>query len=164
MKINIQNLEHNVLEHEGTVETDFLEPELRRYYPYRLNVCVKLDRFGNDYKIDVSIQTRAHYICDRCLKEYEPEFTAQISQVYETDSDQPVSDDDIKILPANAVEIDISPLLHEAIVLNHPIKMVCIEECKGICPGCGADLNVDICTCSAGNIDPRWAELKKIIK
>jgi len=164
MKINIQNLEHNVLEHEGKVETDFLEPQLRIFYPYALNVRVKLDRFGKDYKIDVSIQTRAHYICDRCLKEYEPEFTAKLSQVYQTDGDEVMPDDDIKILPANAVEVDIRPLLREAIVLNHPIKMVCIEECKGICPGCGADLNIDTCICSAGNVDPRWAELKKFIK
>ena len=55
MKINIQNLEHNVLEHEGNIETDFLEPELHRFYPHALNVRVKLDRFGKDYKIDVSI-------------------------------------------------------------------------------------------------------------
>lgn len=164
MKINIQSLEHNVLEYEGTEETEFLEPELRRFYPHTLQVRVKLDRFGKDYKIDVSIQTRAHYTCDRCLKEYEPEFTAQLSQVYKTGSDETSSDDDIKILPANAVEVDINPLLHEAIVLHHPIKMVCNAECKGICPGCGADLNVDACTCSAGKIDPRWAELKKFIK
>ena len=164
MRINIQNLEQDVLEHEGTVETDFLEPALRRFYPHTLNVRVKLDRFGKDYKIDVSIQTRAHYTCDRCLKEYEPEFSAQLSQIYETDSDRTISDDDIKILPANAVEIDIRPLLHETIVLNHPIKMVCVEECKGICPGCGVDLNVEACTCFAGEVDPRWAELKKFIK
>ncbi len=164
MKINIQNLEHNVLEHEGNIETDFLEPELHRFYPHALNVRVKLDRFGKDYKIDVSIQTRAHYICDRCLKEYEPEFTAKLSQVYQTDDSEILPDDDIKILPANAVELDINPLLHEAIVLHHPIKMVCSEDCKGICPGCGVDLNIDTCTCSAGNMDPRWAELKKFIK
>lgn len=165
MKINIQNLEHNLLEVEGKVETDFLEPKMREFYPQALQVHVKLDQFGKDYKIDVTIQTQAHYVCDRCLKGYKRDFSAKLGQVYHTGTgEQLLADSDVVELPVNATEIDTDPLLREAIYLNHPVKMLCQNECKGICPVCGVDLNLEECSCSTGNMDPRWAELKKIIK
>lgn len=164
MKINIQNLEENLFEIDEKINADFLEMEMRGFYPNELKVHAKVDRFGKNYKIDVRIRTNASFVCDRCLDRYEDDFSAKLNQVYRTGIDESDQDTDIIEIPANATEIDISPLLEEAIVLYHPLKMLCSEDCMGICPGCGAELNHDVCKCSEGDIDPRWEELKKLIK
>jgi len=164
MKINIQNLERNLLEVEGEIDSDFLGSEIRVFYPNRIKVSAKLDKFGKDYKIDVLIQTQAEYVCDRCLIQYTHDFNAQLNQVYHTGNRGEEVDADIIELPANAIEIDITPIINEAFVLHHPIKMVCQDNCQGMCTECGADLNREKCTCAEDAVDPRWAELKKIIK
>ncbi len=164
MKINIQNLEQNLLEADADVTADFLEKPTRKFYPNKVAVHVLLDKFGKNYKLDVQLKTRALYICDRCLTEYEAEFSAGQRQVFHLGAQpEPVSDE-IEELPANATEIDLDPFLREIVLLNHPVKMLCREDCKGICPECGADLNHEACRCSEMPIDPRWAELKKLLK
>lgn len=164
MKINIQNLEQNLLDVEGKVEPAFLEPNLRRFYPNLVEVQARLDKFGKAYKIDVRAQTRALFKCDRCLNSYEQDVSIEQEQIYGVGSDEAVADSDIIELSANAIEIDISPVLREMFALHHPQKMLCSDSCKGICPNCGADLNTETCKCAEKAGDPRWAELKKLIK
>ncbi len=164
MKINIQNLEQDLLELDADVRADFLDTTIRKFYPNSVAVHVLLDKFGKNYKLDVRLQTKALYICDRCLAEYEAEFSAKQRQVFHIGAQQEPVSDQIEELPANATEIDLDPYLREIILLNHPVKMLCREDCKGICPECGADLNHEACRCSEAPIDPRWAELKKLLK
>ena len=61
-------------------------------------------------------------------------------------------------------ELDLLDLIKEQIELNLPMKPLCDDACKGICPKCGTDLNVKSCTCSVKDIDPRFESLKKLIK
>lgn len=162
MKINIQNLEHDLLDVDETIEPDFLEDELRGFYPRPLKVHVHLDHFGKDYKVDIGLETQADYICDRCLKHFDYGFEARLDQVYQQGGE--AADDDVIVLESNSVELDVSAQIRESIVLNHPIKMLCSEDCKGLCPHCGANLNTEACTCDQDIIDPRWAKLRKFIK
>ena len=48
--------------------------------------------------------------------------------------------------------------------MNLPGRFLCSEDCKGLCPKCGADLNLGDCGCDKEDIDPRWADLQKIMK
>jgi len=56
-------------------------------------------------------------------------------------------------------KVDLAELLREELMLSMPSKPVCKEDCKGICAGCGAELNTEPCTCGP-KIDPRWDALK----
>jgi uncharacterized protein len=55
--------------------------------------------------------------------------------------------------------VDLVELLHEELQLALPVKPLCTEACRGICPGCGAELNEEECTCTP-EVDPRWEILK----
>ncbi|MCL4445443.1 MAG: DUF177 domain-containing protein [Actinobacteria bacterium] len=57
--------------------------------------------------------------------------------------------------------VDLGPLLREAIWLDLPLVPVCDEDCKGICPGCGEDMNTSECRCVERG-DPRWAILDRL--
>lgn len=56
-------------------------------------------------------------------------------------------------------QVDTRPLLVEQVQLNVPMKPLCREDCRGLCPTCGQDLNDSQCGCAAERIDPRWSAL-----
>jgi uncharacterized protein len=57
-------------------------------------------------------------------------------------------------------ELDLNELAREQILLSLPEQMFCREDCRGLCPACGKDLNDGECDCGSDEIDPRWAALK----
>lgn len=69
--------------------------------------------------------------------------------------------DDVIFLTAQQYEVEFDPFIHEAIVVNTPMIIVCREECRGLCPGCGVNRNTDACTCESP-ADERWDALKKL--
>lgn len=70
-----------------------------------------------------------------------------------------VSAGDLDVFPYEGEWIDLEPLFREQFVLAIPYAPLCSEDCKGLCPQCGADLNTGTCTCQKP-IDPRLAALK----
>ena len=72
--------------------------------------------------------------------------------------------EEIIALAVDAREIDFTDILNEMVILNLPIKNLCKEDCKGICAGCGADLNENKCQCKEAESDVRWDELRRLIK
>jgi len=164
MKINIQSLERDLIEVDGEIESPFEDQEMHSAYPEKMNVHVILDKFGKDYRVDVHLETKGHYSCDRCLVRFTKDVIVDQRQIYHVGESKIQDDQEITNLPSNTTEIDLSPVISEMIWLNHPLKMLCKEDCKGLCPDCGADLNKEICSCTDKPGDPRWASLRKLIK
>ncbi len=69
-------------------------------------------------------------------------------------------DNDYYIVVEN-MRLDLDALVSEDIFLAMPPRFLCSEDCKGLCPVCGADLNVSPCNCG-GATDPRWDVLKNL--
>jgi uncharacterized protein len=61
-------------------------------------------------------------------------------------------------------ELDIGPLIREAVLMTIPIAALCCPDCAGLCPQCGADLNQGKCSCQPELTDPRWTGLKKLLE
>jgi uncharacterized protein len=59
-------------------------------------------------------------------------------------------------------EVDLTEIIREQILLNLPEQVLCKEDCKGLCPQCGANRNLIDCDCGEDEIDPRWAALKNL--
>lgn len=70
------------------------------------------------------------------------------------------ADLDTDVIEGN--ELDLAQVAREQILLNLPDQVLCREDCKGICPTCGKDLNEGECGCGGDDIDPRWAALKDL--
>jgi uncharacterized protein len=60
--------------------------------------------------------------------------------------------------PLDGDELDLEPLARDAVLLELPLAPLCDEGCRGLCPECGANRNVESCTCG-GPVDPRWSAL-----
>lgn len=67
--------------------------------------------------------------------------------------------DGVDTYPLVGDEIDLEPMLHDAVLLELPLAPLCSEGCRGICPNCGANRNDEMCSCDESPIDPRWAAL-----
>ena len=70
--------------------------------------------------------------------------------------------DNFYLLPLGTNIINISSDVNEYLALAVPYKILCKEECAGLCPQCGKDLNVEQCTCEK-EIDFRWNKLREIV-
>ena len=105
--------------------------------------------------------------CARCLKDCELEISDELEYLYYTGGDGAIEDDDL-YLPVEIEHfgrnLDIMPQIIESIFTLIPMKILCKEDCAGLCPECGADLNEVTCNCSKKNIDPRLEELRNFIQ
>ena len=61
-------------------------------------------------------------------------------------------------------ELDTDKLLHNEVLINWPMRVLCKEDCKGICSRCGANLNQGSCVCDTADLDPRMAVISDIFK
>jgi uncharacterized protein len=71
-------------------------------------------------------------------------------------------DGDARVFEARAPKLDLSEPVREEVVLAIDPYVVCDPECKGLCPRCGANLNVEVCGCSFDEPDPRWDALRAL--
>ena len=71
-------------------------------------------------------------------------------------------DGDARVLDARAPELDLSGPVREEVVLAVDPYVVCDPECRGLCPRCGANLNIEACGCSFHEPDPRWDALRAL--
>lgn len=81
--------------------------------------------------------------CARCLKPLKVPMSAPFDEVYVREVDP----EDPEKLAYTGSSLDLSEQVHAALVLNMPIRFLCREECPGLCPACGADLNQGPCSC-----------------
>lgn len=91
--------------------------------------------------------------------------TAGAADGEETDTElgAELADDDLDVYGYDGEEIDLTPLFRDQVVLAVPFAPLCREDCKGLCPQCGADRNLEPCNCKPP-VDPRWAALQQHLK
>ncbi len=129
----------------------------------------RINRDGNRVRLAGEIKGHLQLECDRCLKSVESAIEAKFSREYVTAADYEaqhaveLSEDDLDLSVFDGEIIDIDALVREELLLAAPDQVICQQDCKGICPNCGADLNATRCECANKEVDPRWAGLKELV-
>lgn len=101
-------------------------------------------------------------ICDRCAESYDNVISYDIFERYKKNDDITSDDDeDFTLLEGSSVELE--DVLYTGLILNLPTKSLCSDECKGLCPICGKNLNREHCNCSDEVTDPRFDILDKLL-
>jgi uncharacterized protein len=118
-------------------------------------------------KINASVEVR----CDRCVAPVVYPVNADFDATYvpaevlTTDAEATeLQEDDLTFATYEGDEVDIDELAREQLLLALPARHLCREDCKGLCPTCGEDLNTQACHCERQEIDPRWAALAALKK
>lgn len=96
--------------------------------------------------------------CRRCLADVTVKLDAEVRALFTED---PAEDELAYAVSAEAAELDLSDMVREELILAVPPYVLCREDCRGLCPQCGNDLNEGPCSCSP-EPDPRWAKLEAL--
>lgn len=91
--------------------------------------------------------------CRRCLGLSSGRIVAEVRELFTERGDPEES------YPLHGDQLDLGPLVRDAVVLGLPLAPLCHEGCRGLCPTCGANLNEGPCDCPPRDGDPRWAVL-----
>jgi uncharacterized protein len=146
-----------LLVHGNVCDFDFQEPARVRL-GYR--------RSGSDLFFDGHVAGAAVGHCARCLEPYTFEIGSDFSFVLVPKTSIPqeveLNEEDLDLSFYEGEEVDISPLVLEQIVLTLPTRPLCNEGCRGLCPQCGANRNVETCACVEEHRDPRLAVLRNL--
>jgi uncharacterized protein len=98
--------------------------------------------------------------CARCLAPIDQPLAPELGELYVYPAEK--ADDPVLAIPETAI-LDLRPLLRELMWLEVPTHPLCREDCKGLCPVCGADRNMRDCHHPDQEIDPRMAPLKALL-
>ena len=109
----------------------------------------------------VSGKVKVH--CARCMQEIEEAVNFELSEFLVREEQAPAGNDDEDTVVFTGEEIDIDELIVNNFLLNASGKYLCSDDCKGLCPKCGKNLNFGDCECQDDEMDPRWVALAKIM-
>ena len=108
------------------------------------------------------ITTCIHGICDRCASAFDREIHFPINVVLVTEMANEENEDEW-VFPLEGDSADLDDIVRTVFVLNLDSKLLCKEDCKGICQRCGKNLNDGPCSCQK-ELDPRFAALKQLLE
>lgn len=114
------------------------------------------------YYVEGVYETKITYICSRCLKN----FTVPLQGAFlEKFSLQVGTDEDVEeeMHQIHGNEILLDPYIEEAVFLAMEYRPLCAKDCRGLCPICGCDWNIQSCDCDQHRIDPRLEVLKDLL-
>ena len=145
-----------------TDDTDF-----RLLKPVRYELTVA--KFDDTVTIDGPVDVSASLACGRCLEEFDIELsvTMSIKLVPRTElpdlPEMELSGEDLDVYYYEGDEINIDPFIYEEVVLNMPVRPLCSEACKGICPQCGKNKNTEQCDCPEAPLGLLGEKLKSFL-
>ena len=151
MYINLSDLQELGGRKSVSLELKFHDIEfVNREIEIKDSVKLDLEIFNTDDSFVVEGKLKAELIlsCSRCLQKY--------SSPIELD----ISEDVLKSEMEDEEELYLDDIIVDNILLSLPMKPLCSEDCKGICPQCGQNLNEGECDCEIDTVDPRLEKLK----
>ncbi|MDA8431657.1 MAG: DUF177 domain-containing protein [Nitrospiraceae bacterium] len=129
---------------------------------------ISLQKVGTEVVVSGNLKADMGLQCSRCLRDFRQSIETPVNVVYhpieEAGEDRhALRDDEMDMGFYKGGELDLRELLKEQVLLNEQMKPLCSEQCKGICPKCGTDLNAGQCTCGGREVDPRLAALRNLL-
>ena len=131
---------------------------VRKSDPFRLTVT---HHEARDMEVSGEGELVLEFPCDRCLTPVDVRIPLKIRRRFDAGT---LLDEELENAPfAGEESIDVDLLITDEAMTGLPMKVLCREDCKGICPTCGANLNEGACSCDQKEMPTRMAELLKKI-
>ena len=177
MFLDIKELELHPLDFEEEFQPDVIDlgGEARQNGPLRTSGHAEVveEHHGKhqvikDIRLRGRLSARLELQCARCLEAVSQDVQRDFELLYRPLGSD-AGRDELSVTDAEA-EIGyyqgdgllLEDVLREQVLLALPLKVTCREDCKGLCPQCGKNLNHEQCSCSTEMQDPRWAALKDV--
>jgi DUF177 domain-containing protein len=135
-----------------------------------IEVSGRVSRGPEKIRVKGRVKGSVQVECDRCLRETELPIDLEFDLEYVTESEYnrlhaaELLEEDLTLSVFDGGVIDIDEIVREQVLLAVPSQVLCDENCKGLCEKCGSNCNLVDCGCETREMDPRWAELKKLME
>jgi uncharacterized protein len=127
---------------------------------------IRIMKTSNQILLECKSSCLKKAICDRCLNDFSLKVDGNFKILFafgESNSKDTAPEmDDMRFLSPEEDFIDLADDIRQMLILNTPMKLLCKEDCAGLCPRCGQDLNESKCGCSIDKTNPKFEELKKL--
>lgn len=133
-----------------------------------VGVTLRVVRSLQMFTVSGSLRAAVRGECCRCLAgararvEAQMRFLLQRKEASEDEMAALEEEDEVDIVDPGVKEIDLAGRLHDAVVLEMPLRIYCKPDCLGLCSRCGEDLNRVACSCAEQVVDPRWEVLAQL--
>ncbi len=132
-----------------------------------MTIKVTIQKVDEEYFCQAYLSVPVEEECCRCLNLFDDKLTADFNFFVKIGSGEPVlssdmDNSDVIFLKAGEHNVDISGFVREALILSLPTKPLCNQDCRGLCPSCGVNLNEESCKCKHAELDDRWEDLKDL--
>ncbi|HET6461963.1 MAG TPA: DUF177 domain-containing protein [Syntrophales bacterium] len=171
MKIIINNIPDEGLKISLHKDSDWFqdllsEKEKKSFSIERIEVSCQAKKIRETVFIDGSLETTVASNCCRCLEVTLLPVETSFRYVFVPEKNRSKQEDELSVEDLEYVYyqddvIDLDNLIFEQVMLQIPIKVLCADTCKGLCPHCGMNLNTANCGCHTEYADERLAVLKK---
>lgn len=134
-----------------------------------VQVVTRIRKINNKILIKGTIETQVDLECSRCLEHFPYSIGENFQVVFEPfssdiqEEEMELEKEDLDIGFYKEGIIDLTEVVREQIILAVPMIPICNEDCKGLCPYCGQNLNQCKCVCVGKTIDPRWSKLQDLV-
>ena len=131
--------------------------------PFAQPICVKgqVSNRAGALELKARLDTVLSLTCDRCAKPFQRRKSLDCQTLLAFELANGESDDIVELNREGELELD--GLMQEVFLLEMDTKNLCSQDCKGLCPGCGVDLNLEKCRCKR-ETDPRLAVLAQLLE
>ncbi len=149
-------------------EETFASGPLRLLSPVKARL--RIDKVGSEVLARGEVRSDIELQCSRCLSMFSKDIIVDINVVYHPleeltgEEKHEIKEDELDMGFYKGDELDVYDLVQEQIMLSVPMKPLCNETCRGLCPKCGADLNITKCSCEQKEPDPRLEVLRKLFE
>lgn len=124
-----------------------------------LKGTLRLSRTHEGILVQGKLETALQGECRRCLSVVHVPIVIQIEELF---TSHPEKDPKTQFKVDEDAVLDLTPLLREETIISIPLAPLCKEDCAGLCPQCGQNLNQGLCDCERDDIDPRFAILMQL--
>ena len=135
-----------------------------------VSLAFDIDKDKDQFRLVGRVESMLELPCSRCLEAFNWPVDAAFDLRYQPrtrntgDPEREIAEDDLTTAFYESETIDLGELMREQFYLALPMKPLCREDCHGLCPQCGTNLNRETCRCSRDWEDPRLAVLKTLKK
>ena len=143
---------------------DLREEEFYGEHPFQqpIHVQGKLENKAEVFYLRAQVVAPVDTHCARCGVPVQVQKELEIDLVIASSLSNEEGSDDIYVVEGETFDLD--EIIREELILNMDMTVLCSEDCKGLCPRCGKNLNEGDCGCDRTEVDPRLAKLTQLLK
>ena len=174
MRFRLEDIPEEGVEASFSEAEDWLDERLRAEEKrlFRIigpiRVHLRLSRSGRMIHVKSRLETRVELLCARCLEPFSLGLNSQFGTVLKPRPNFPLPEErelnreDLESDFYEGEEVNLTSFVQDQVLLTLPQKALCREECRGLCPRCGKNLNREVCQCPTAIMDPRFQALKNL--